>query len=38
MGESFGDSIELSLVELDIYELAHIIDILESDDFTVEDI
>ena len=38
MAESFGDSIELSLVELDIYELAHIIDILESDDFTVEDI
>ena len=38
MGESFGDSIELSLGELDIYELAHIIDILESNDFTVEDI
>ena len=38
MGESFGDSIELSLGELDIYELAHIIDIFESSDFTVEDI
>ena len=38
MGESFGDSVEFSLGELDIYELAHIIDILESSDFTVEDI
>lgn len=38
MGESFGDSIELSLGELDIYELAHIIDIIELNRFTVEDI
>ena len=38
MGESFDDSVEFSLGELDIYELAHIIDILESSDFTVEDI
>jgi hypothetical protein len=38
MGESFGDSVEFSLGELDIYELAHIIDIFESSDFTVEDI
>jgi len=37
IGTSFGDDVEINLSELDIYEIAHILDELDNGHYTIDD-
>jgi len=37
IGTSFGDDVEINLAELDIYEIAHILDELDNGHYTTDD-
>jgi len=37
IGTSFGDDVEINLAELDIYEIAHILDELDNGHYTIDE-